>query len=259
MMNLLAADVIGKFYSFLWPMLRISAMLLTAPLFAQAAFNLRLRIMLALVLTWLVFPLHDWPLLDPVSSAGFKEIFNQVAIGALAGLILQVVVAAVVVAGQSAAASMGLSMASMIDPNMGTVPVISQFLFLLTSLVLVSSGGHAILLTLILESFRTLPVGTSIMTAEALNLVLRWSSMIFLGGVLVALPVMIALLFVNIGVGIVSRAAPSLNVFSLGFPAAIVGGFLVLFIFLGSMVGRMEWLWVSAFDVVRDLLGVPRG
>ncbi len=259
MMNLLAADIIGKFYTFLWPMLRISALLLTAPLFAQAAFNLRLRILLALVLTWLVFPLHDWPVLDPVSADGFKEIFNQVAIGAMAGLILQVVVAAVVVAGQSAAASMGLSMASMVDPNMGTVPVISQFLFLLASLVLVSSGGHVILLTLILESFRTLPVGTSILNAEALNLVLRWSSMIFLGGVLIALPVMIALLFVNIGVGIVSRAAPSLNVFSLGFPAAIVGGFLVLFIFLGSMVGRMEWLWVSAFDIVRDLLGVRRG
>jgi flagellar biosynthetic protein FliR len=258
-MTLLAADIIAKFYTFLWPMLRISALMLTAPIFAQAAFNLRLRIMLALVLTWLVFPLYDWPVIDPVSALGIKEIFNQVMIGALAGLVLQVVVAAIVVAGQSAAASMGLSMANMMDPNMGTVPVISQFLFLLAMLVLVGAGGHAILLALVLESFRTLPIGTSILTQDALGMVLRWSSMVFLGGALVALPVMIALLFVNIGVGLVTRAAPSLNIFSVGFPAAIVGGFLVLFIFLGSMVGRMEWLWLSSFDVVRDLLGVPRG
>ncbi len=258
-MTLLTADIIAKFYTFLWPMLRISALMLTAPLFAQAAFNVRLRVLLALVLTWLVYPLYEWPVVDPTSAAGLKELVNQVMIGSLAGLILQVVVAAVVVAGQSAAASMGLAMASMMDPNMGSVPVVSQFLFLLASLVLVSSGGHAILLSLILESFRTLPIGTSILTPTSLTLVLRWSTMIFLGGVLVALPIMIAMLFVNIGVGIVSRAAPSLNVFSLGFPAAIAGGFLVLFIFLGSMVGRMEWLWLSGFDVVRDLLGVPRG
>lgn len=258
-MTLLTADIIAKFYAFLWPMLRISALMLTAPLFAQAAFNVRLRVLLSLVLTWLVFPLYEWPVLDPTSGAGLKEVVNQIAIGALAGLILQVVVAAVVVAGQSTAASMGLSMASMLDPNMGTVPVISQFLFLLASLVLVSAGGHVILLSLILESFRSLPVGTPIINQESLTLVLRWSSMIFLGGLLVALPVMIALLFVNVGVGIVSRAAPSLNIFSLGFPASIIGGFVVLFIFLGSMVGRMEWLWVSAFDIVRDLLGVPRG
>ncbi len=262
-MTLLAADIVAKFYTFLWPMLRISALMLTAPIFSQGAFNLRLRILLALALTWLVYPLHDWPVIDPTSAQGLKEIANQILIGALAGLILQVVVAALVIAGQSAAASMGLSMASMVDPNMGNVPVISQFLFLLGALVLVSSGGHAILLGLILESFSTLPIGTGILGQEgsqnAMGLVLRWSSMMFMGGLLVALPVMVALLFVNIGVGIVTRAAPSLNIFSVGFPAAIVGGFLILFIFLGSMVGRMEWLWVQAFDIVRDLLGVRRG
>ena len=96
-MTLLTADIIGKFYAFLWPMLRISALMLTAPLFAQAAFNVRLRVLLALVLTWLVFPLYEWPVVDPVSAAGVKEVFNQVLIGSLAGLVLQVVVAAVVV------------------------------------------------------------------------------------------------------------------------------------------------------------------
>jgi flagellar biosynthetic protein FliR len=255
--ELLAGDVIGRFYTFLWPMLRVSALFLTAPVFALAAFNRRLRILVALVFTWLVWPLHDWPVIDPVSAEGIREVFNQVAIGALAGLALQVVVAAMVVAGQAAATSMGLSMASLLDPNLGNVPVISQFLIVLGSLVFVGSGGHAILLGLVAESFHTLPIGASVLTPENLTRLVRWTSMVFMGGVLIALPVMVALLFVNVGVGVVTRAAPSLNIFSVGLPASIVGGFFILVVFLGSMVGRIEWLWIQGFDVVRDLLGVP--
>ncbi len=257
-MELMAADVVARFYTILWPMLRISALMVTAPVFALRAFNLRLRVLLAIVLAWLVYPMHTWPVIDPVSAEGLKEIINQLAIGALTGLILQVVVAAMVVAGQAIATSMGLSMANLMDPNMGTVPVISQFLIILGSLIFVGAGGHAILLGLILESFHTLPVGTSIFSPESLGLLMRWSSMMFLGAVLVALPVKIAMLFVNVGVGIITRAAPSLNIFSVGFPASVIVGFLVLLTFLGSIIGRIDWLWVQGFSTVRELLGVPR-
>ncbi len=256
-MELLIADIVERFYTFLWPMLRVSALLVTAPIFALSAFNIRLRILLALVLTALVYPLHAWPALDPVSAAGLKEIFNQIAIGALAGLTLQVVVAALVVAGQAIASSMGLTMATLLDPNLGNVPVLSQFLIVLGSLVFVGSGGHAILLGLILESFHFMPVGTSIITQDNLGLLIRWSSMMFLGAVLIALPIMVALLFINIGVGVMTRAAPSLNIFSVGLPASIAAGFVILTIFLGSMVGRIDWLWVQGFGTVRNLLGMP--
>jgi flagellar biosynthetic protein FliR len=220
---------------------------------------LRLRVLLAIVLAWLVYPMHTWPVIDPTSAAGLKEVFNQIAIGAISGLILQMVVAAMVVAGQVIATSMGLAMASLMDPNMGNVPVISQFLVVLGSLIFVGSGGHVILLGLILESFHTLPIGTSIFSPESLGLLLRWSSMMFLGAVLISLPVMVAMLFINIGVGIITRAAPSLNIFSVGFPASVVVGFLILFAFLGSIIGRIDWLWVQSFTTVRELLGVPRG
>ena len=80
-MNVLAADIIERFYLFLWPMLRISAMMLTAPVLSNSAFNRRARILLALALTWLVYPLHNWPLLDPTSAQGLAEAFNQIQIG----------------------------------------------------------------------------------------------------------------------------------------------------------------------------------
>jgi flagellar biosynthetic protein FliR len=256
-MNLLAADIVERFYLFLWPMLRISALMITAPIFSLKAFNLRLRILMALVLAWLVYPLHRWPLLDPTTAPGLIEVFNQIMIGSVMGLILQVVVAAFVVGGQSIAAAMGLSMANMLDPNMGNVPVISQLMIIMSTLIFVGFGGHAIMLGLISESFNTLPIGTSMLNKNVYGQVLKWSSMMFLGAVLLALPIMVSLLFINIGLGVVTRAAPSLNIFAVGFPAMIIAGFLILIISMGSIGARMEWLWVQGFNVVRDVMGVP--
>ena len=255
-MNLLAADIVERFYTFLWPMLRISALMIAAPIFSLNAFNLRLRILLALALTWLVYPLHTWPVLDPSTAPGLIEVFNQIMIGAVMGLILQVVVAAMVVGGQSISAAMGLSMANMMDPNMGNVPVISQLMIVMSTLIFVGFGGHAILLGLIAESFNTLPIGTSILNQNVYGRVLQWSSMIFLGAVLMALPVMVSLLFINVGLGVVTRAAPSLNIFAVGFPAMIMGGFLILIISMESIGSRIEWLWVQGFNVLRDVMGV---
>ncbi len=80
-MNLLAADIVERFYSFLWPMLRISALLTSAPIFSLRALNLRVRILLALAITWLVYPLHDWPKIDPVSAAGWLKYLTSWPLG----------------------------------------------------------------------------------------------------------------------------------------------------------------------------------
>ena len=146
MLTILAADIMERFYAFLWPMLRISALMATAPLFSSSSYNLQLRILMALVLTWLVYPLHRWPMIDPTSAAGLLEVFNQLSIGALMGLVLQVAVSAIVLGGQSIANSIGLSMASMIDPTIGQVPTVSQLLLVMSSLIFVGFGGHAIML-----------------------------------------------------------------------------------------------------------------
>ena len=253
-MTLLAADIVERFYTFLWPMLRISAMLLTAPIFSLDALTLPIRIMLALVLTFFIYPMVDWPVLDPISAIGFFEIVNQLFIGAMMGLMLQVAIGAIVLAGQTIAGSMGLSMASMYDPNVGNVPVISQFLVILSTMIFLGFGGHVIMM--IMDSFTALPIGQSVLNQASFAKVVAWSSMMFLGAVLIALPVMISLLFINIGLGIITRAAPSLNIFSVGFPASIAAGFLILIISLESIIGRMRWLWTQAFLHARDLVGL---
>ena len=255
-MDIAVTELLERFYGLLWPMLRISALLVAAPIFSLRALNLRIRIVLAMAITWLVYPMHEWPAIDPLSAQGLLEILNQIMIGLLMGLMLQVVTAAIVVAGQSIANAIGLSMATMIDPNMGNVPVISQFLLVLATLIFVGLGGHALLLSLVVESFNSLPIGGDLMNTESMKQVIAWSSMLFLGALLTALPVMVALLFINIGLGVATRAAPSLNIFSVGFPAMVFAGFAVLVMALPSIGQRIQWLWMQGFFHVRALVGL---
>ena len=256
-MNIAAIDIVERFYAFMWPMLRISALLLAAPVFSLSALTVRIRVLLALALSVMVYPLFTWPDIDPLSPAGLLEIGNQLVIGVFMGLALQIVTAAVVVSGQTISNSMGLSMASLIDPNLGNVPVIAQFLLILSTLIFVSLGGHAMLLALILESFATLPVGSSLFGPQAYAQLVSWSSMIFLGALLTALPVMVTLLFISIGLGVVTRAAPSLNIFSVGLPATIVVGFVVLLLSLANIGSRIQWLWLQGLLQIRSLAGLP--
>jgi flagellar biosynthetic protein FliR len=256
-MNIAAIDIVERFYAFMWPMLRISALLLAAPVFSLSALTVRIRVLLALALSVMVYPLFTWPDIDPLSPAGLLEICNQLLIGGFMGLALQIVTAAVVVAGQTISNSMGLSMASLIDPNLGNVPVIAQFLLILSTLIFVSLGGHTMLLALILESFATLPVGSSLFGPQAYAQLVSWSSMIFLGALLTALPVMVTFLFISIGLGVVTRAAPSLNIFSVGLPATIVVGFVVLLLSLANIGSRIQWLWLQGLLQIRSLAGLP--
>ena len=161
-MDLLIAELVEGFSSFLWPFTRISALLLAAPLFSLQAVSIRIRIVLALTLTWVIYPSVDWPVIDPLSAEGIEAVFVQALIGASAGLILQIINAALVVGGQSITASMGLGMANMIDPNLGNVPVLSQFFVICSTLIFLALGGHLMLIKLLLISFTTMPIGAEV-------------------------------------------------------------------------------------------------
>ncbi len=256
MITVAAIDIMQHFYALLWPMLRMSALMLFAPVFSLPALTTRLRVLLALALSVMVYPMFDWPSIDPLSARGLLEIANQITIGLMMGLILQVAIAAVVVAGQAISNSMGLSMAMMIDPNLGNVPTVAQFLIVLATLVFVGLGGHGLLLAMLVESFSSLPVGTFVMVEQSWRQVLAWSSMMFLGAVLIALPVMVTLLFINIGIGVITRAAPSLNIFAVGLPATIVMGFLVLIMSMANIGSRLQWLWTQSLVQTRTLVGL---
>jgi flagellar biosynthetic protein FliR len=133
---------------------------------------------------------------------------------------------------------------------------VAQFLIVLATLVFVGLGGHGLLLAMLVESFSSLPVGTFVMVEQSWRQVLAWSSMMFLGAVLIALPVMVTLLFINIGIGVITRAAPSLNIFAVGLPATIVMGFVVLIMSMANIGSRLQWLWTQSLVQTRTLVGL---
>lgn len=253
-MNLLMLDLVDRFYALIWPLLRISAFMGFASIFSIRAVNLRLRILISFGLTVFISMQIDIPKLDPVTVLGLKEIFNQIFIGFSMAMVMQLATAALVIAGQALSGSMGLTMANLIDPTLGNVPVLSQFFTLLGTLVFLAIGGHLIVFGILLESFQQFPIGQSLMTQEFMGKMISWSAMMFVASLLISLPVLITLLFVNIGLGFVTRAAPSLNIFSVGFPAMVVSGFLVLWLALPNVIGRINWLWVQTFNQLRSLL-----
>lgn len=253
-MNLLMLDLVDRFYALIWPLLRISAFMGFASIFSIRAVNLRLRIVLSFGLTVFVSMHIDIPKIDPASVGGLKEIFNQLFIGFSMAMVMQLATAALVIAGQALSGSMGLTMANLIDPTLGNVPVLSQFFTLLGTLVFLSVGGHLIVFGILLESFQQFPIGQSLMTQDFMAKMISWSTIMFVASLLIALPVLITLLFVNIGLGFVTRAAPSLNIFSVGFPAMVLSGFLILWLALPNVIGRINWLWIQTFNQLRSLL-----
>jgi flagellar biosynthetic protein FliR len=255
-MDLLVSEIIDYFYALIWPMIRISAFLLSAPFFSIRAVTVRIRVLLATLLTLMVYPLTDWPTIDPISASGLQQVFVQVFIGVSMGLLLQIVNAALIVGGQAISSSMGLSMANMVDPNMGNVPVIAQFLIVCSTLIFLGLGGHVIVISLVLESFQLLPVGELVELQALIGLIIEWSSMMFLGALLLGMPIIASLLLINIGLGVITRAAPALNIFAVGFPAMILAGMVLLLISMTSIGARIHWLWQESFDVLAQALGM---
>lgn len=254
-MTLLVSELVAIFSQFVWPLIRISAVLLTGPFFSLAAVSYRIRIAVVLVLTWIMFPLVDVPEIDPLSFGAITGVLHEVFVGGLMGLTLQIVIAALVVGGQVIAGSMGLSMANMIDPNLGNVPTLSQFFLIIGTLLFMSLGGHLVILSLLYSSFELLPIASGRFNTDMILSLMTWSSQIFISAVVIAFPIMIGLLLVNALLGLVSRAAPSLNVFAIGFPALIPVGLIMLLLTMGIWFEQGENLWFRGFNTVNEILG----
>ena len=259
-MNLLLDELVVILTTGLIPFLRISAMLLAAPLVSLQVVNVRIRIALAFLHTVFFFDQIAIPAVNPLSVPWFILIALELMIGIFLALILQIVNAAIVTAGQSMSMSMGLGMAQTIDPNAGQVPVIASFLVVLSTLIFLSLGGHLFLIELLLQSFSAIPIGGGDIdfSASIWNLTI-WSSMAFLGAVLIALPVMLIMMLINLCIGVVTRAAPALNIFAVGFPAMLLGGLILIVVFMANFGSRIQWLWLEAFDVAQNLWVVQNG
>lgn len=241
---------------FMWPFLRLSAFLLAAPLFGARSVPVRVRITVAVVMTALLVPaLPAPPTLDMLSPLGLLTAVQQVGIGLLGGFLLQLFLAALTFAGELISLGMGLGFASLVDPQNGlSIPILSQFYLMLALLLMLAFDGHLLLLELLARSFTALPVAPVGLQFSDFRAVAGFVTDMFALGLLVALPAVTVLLVVNLAFAVVSRAAPQLNLFAIGFPVSLLVGLLIVLLTLPALPGQWDDIFGQASGRLAALL-----
>jgi flagellar biosynthetic protein FliR len=188
------------------------------------------------------------PAVSAFSVGGMVITLQQVLVGLAMGFILQMVFAGMVVAGQTIATSMGLGFASTIDPQNGVqVPVVSQYFLILATLIFLALNGHLVLIETVVESFYVFPISASVLPENLAWQVASWIGQVFTGAVLVAMPAVSAILLVNLAFGVMTRAAPQINIFAVGFPITIITGFVMILLSLPVFLPRFTSLLENGF------------
>jgi len=247
--------------AFMFPMARILALLATAPVFNNAALPTRLRLIVGLAIAFALVPaLPPMPAVPAGSWVGLAILGQQILIGVVMGATLRVVFAAVDVAGELIGLQMSLSFAVFYDPQSSAqTPVVSEFLGLLAALIFLALNGHLMTLAALAESFKIVPVSTTFFHTGGISALLAWSSGIFSIGLLISLPIIAALLIANITLGVLTRVAPQMNLFSVGFPVTIAAGFFMLNLSLPYFSTAMERLFDQSFTSLHTVLKAGAG
>jgi flagellar biosynthetic protein FliR len=255
--TLTQAQLEGWISQLFWPFVRIGACFMVAPAFGALFITPRVRLVLAGAVALLVAPLIPQPTeVVAFSLAGVIVTIQQVIIGVALGFALQILFDAVAMGGQLLANSMGLSFAFNVDPMRGTgTPALGQLYALLVMLTFLALDGHLALVEVLVEGFRTLPIGETGLSHEGLWSLVAWGAQIFAGALAVALPGITALLIVNLAFGVMSRAAPTLNLFAVGFPISLVFGLMIIIVGLPALQSAFVVLLGKAFILLRALQG----
>ncbi|MRD73079.1 flagellar biosynthetic protein FliR [Rhodocyclus tenuis] len=260
MISFTTAELNAWIVAFFFPLARVLALMAAAPPFNNKALTRRVRIVLAIAITLAIAPaLPKIPPIDPASGTGLWILAEQLLIGYAMGFALRVTFAAVDMAGNLISMQMGLGFATSFDPqSAGQTPVLSEFLSLLAILVFMSINGHLLVLATLTQSFTVLPIAQALPGAGSWLNIANSGMVVFSSGLMLALPIIVALLITNIALGVLTRAAPQLNLFAVGFPITLSLGFGMLIIGLSYMAGPLQALFEFG---MRSMLGyfVPAG
>ena len=230
MITLTSSEMHTWIAALLWPLSRILGLIAAAPLFGNASIPASVKVALGVILALIMAPaIPALPGADPVSMAGLLIVLQQMLIGLAMGFAMRIVFAAIEMAGEVASLTMGLGFASFFDPQTkGRSSAVSQFLALIATMAFLAANAHLLLIEALAESFYTMPISAAPMSSGAALEVARWGGHIFTAALQLSLPIVAALLITNVALGILTRAAPQLNIFGIGFPISLGVGLLVI-------------------------------
>ncbi len=244
--------------SIMWPLCRISGFLMAFFAFAGSAVPMTVRALLCLAITICVLPsIPALPQdLELFSGNGIITTINQLLIGTALGYLTTYIVQTFVLAGQAVAMQTGLGFASLVDPVSGTnAPVVGQFFTVLCTLVFFALDGHLVFIRLMLMSFTTLPIGPQFITTQGLTEIIYFGATMFQTALAMAMSAICTMLVVNFTFGVMTRAAPQLNVFSLGFAVSMIVGLFVLWYSLNAFMGNFTSLVNEVMSSTCSLMG----
>lgn len=232
----------------LWVSLRIGAMLMTAPMIGTRMLPARVRLILALALAGALAPLLPAPAAGGFDARTALAVARELAIGASIGFVFRLAIEAAGLAGELVAQGMGLSFAQMVDPLRGTQsPVMAQWFVLVAGLAFFALDGHLALVRAVVASYAVAPPGAATPLTPVLDAVPAFAGAMLAAGTGLALPVVIAMLAVNVAFGVLARTAPALNPIAIGLPAALLVGLVLLVALLPHLRAPLEsWFGEAA-------------
>lgn len=245
MLEVTDTQITGWIATLLWPLCRVAALFAIAPILSQRAIPTRVMIAFAALIALAIAPgLPPMPpgTLDPYAALPLA--LQQFAVGASIGFAVRIVFAAIELAGDLTGLQMGFSFAGFIDPqNNAQSPLIGSFLGTIAMLTFVTLDGHAHMIATVARSFEIVPVGPLDASLFSPQRVAAWGTELFASGLQLALPMIGALLVCNAALGVLARAAPQLNLMSVGMPATLLIGFIVLVIAMPHFGGAFEQMF----------------
>ncbi len=260
MISIGSAQIDAWIVAFIFPLARILAFIASAPLWSTAGIPRRTRLILGIAITVAIAPsLPTMPNVQPGSLSGLWIMLQQMLIGIGMGFSARIVFSAFDLAGEFISAQMGLGFATSYDPlSSGQTPVIAEFIGLIALLLFLSMNGHLLYVATLAQSFSAIPVSpTPLGAASWLNLA-ELGSKIFSAGLLLALPVVVALMITNVALAVLTRAAPQLNIFALGFPLTLLGGFIGIAISMNYLATPLQAIFEFAMSAMLGF-AVPGG
>lgn len=243
--------------TYLWSFTRIAAMMMVMVVIGSKTTPQRIRLFYALAVTVAVFPvLPSGPAdIELFSAASALVVLQQILIGVAIGTISVFVIQTFVVAGQVIAMQTSLGFASMADPTNGeSTPVVGQFYVLLVTLLFLAVDGHLLMIEMIIRSFETLPISVNGLLASDYEKLAGWFGLLFSAALALSLASMVAMLLVNLSFGIMTKAAPQLNIFSLGFSVSMVFGIFVIWLTFTDVPYHFQNQWLTGITMMCELL-----